>query len=185
MVSVGDILGGHWKIERFIGEGACAKVYSVAPNSSYLKASQNNGISDNFRENVDMVAKVISLGGEGKSKKAKDQNRICNTLNYEYMLYTGILFKFPLRPYLPPMFYGTDKTFGVRFLVMEKLDLDLAAFSKRKNITSNEIADLGLAILNGLQWIHQKGFLFIDVKPENFMLKEKKLFFIDCKIFSL
>ena len=66
------------------------------------------------------------------------------------------------------------------------MDRDLVALSRNtKEVNSSLIARLGLQILEGLQWIHQKGFLFIDVKPDNFMLKGDALKFVDCKSYTL
>jgi serine/threonine protein kinase len=42
------------------------------------------------------------------------------------------------------------------------------------------ISSIGVQILEGLHWIHSKGFLFVDVKPDNFMLKKDRLYFVDC-----
>jgi serine/threonine protein kinase len=65
---------------------------------------------------------------------------------------------------------------------MEQMERDLIALSNSpKEANSSNIARLGLQILDGLRWIHQKGYLFIDVKPDNFMLKGDFLYFVDCK----
>jgi serine/threonine protein kinase len=164
----GSVLGTHWKVQDFLGEGACAKVYSVH--------SLNNHIDYN------LVAKVIPLPiGNPKSKPYKEQQRICNTLYFEYTLYTGLLSTCQFCPKRPPKFYGEDTSHGVRYLVMEKMDKDLVALSNEANIALYKLGDIGLQLLEGLRWFHQKNFLFIDVKPDNFMLKGDKLHFVDCK----
>ena len=43
------------------------------------------------------------------------------------------------------------------------------------------IDTVGIELLKGLEWLHKKGFLFIDIKPQNFMLKGETVYFIDCK----
>lgn len=166
MLSKGSIIGSKWKVERQIGEGACAKVYSV------------NAVGSST--DYDVVAKVIPLA-KGKGKAQKELTRICNTLNYEYMLYTGLLIDFPLSPRRPPKFYGDDEALGIRYLVMERLDMDLVSFAKSSPPSTSTIASFGLQILEGLMWLHQKNFVFVDVKPENFMLKDKKIYYVDCK----
>ena len=167
-LSSGTVLGGRWQITSIIGEGACAQVYKVQPTQSTTIG-------------YDIVAKVVPFA-KGKSKADKQQERICNTLNYEYVMYNGLLSGFPHRPRTPDKFYGDCKTFNVRYLVMEQLDRDLIGLSKSpREVNSSVIARMGLQILEGLKWIHQKGFLFIDVKPDNFMLKGDTLYFVDCK----
>eukprot|EP01038_Epipyxis_sp_PR26KG_P012205 gene12205-16349_t len=170
MISKGTVLGSRWIVHDLVGEGACGKVYSVN-----LKDSTDSTIT------LDLVAKVIPLA-HGKGKKAKEQERICNTLNFEYMLYTGVLADFPYRPELPERYYGNDSNYGVRYLVMERLERDLLAFATHSSTSppdSSSIAFHGLQILDGLTWLHRRGYLFIDVKPENFMLKGNKLYFVD------
>jgi serine/threonine protein kinase len=82
-------------------------------------------------------------------------------------------------------YFGRDEVIGFVYLVMERLDQDLTAWatSTSTKLTSTAIANKGLALLDGLQWLHTKGFLFIDVKPENFMLRGDELVFIDCKYY--
>ena len=161
------VLGGRWEVTSVVGEGACAQVYTVRPTQSTV--------------GYELVAKVVPFTG-GSSTAHKQQDRICNTLNYEYMMYNGLLNGFPFCPRVPEKFYGDDKDLKVRYLVMERMDRDLDAVANSGTIpTSSYIAQLGLTILEGLKWIHQKNFLFIDVKPANFMLKGDKLYFVDCK----
>jgi serine/threonine protein kinase len=168
MLASGTVLGSKWSLVSQIGEGACAKVYSISDVKSSL--------------DYEVVAKVIPLA-KSKSKKDKEQERICNTLNYEYILYTGLLMDFPFAPRRPAKFFGDDLPSGVRYLVMERLDSDLVGHIKHNPVTPNSIATIGLQILEGLIWLHQKNFVFVDIKPENFMMKANKLYFVDCKLF--
>jgi serine/threonine protein kinase len=164
------VIGGRWKTVRLVGAGACAQVYSV---------TAANGPAVEY----DIVAKVVPYA-KGKGKIDKEQERICNTLNYEYMMYVGLLNGFPYVPRVPAKFYGNDDNNRLRYLVMEKLDRDLeSAANDSQMLTPNEIGGFGIQILDGLQWIHNKNYLFVDVKPANFMLKGSRLYFVDCKLF--
>lgn len=159
------VLGERWETVNVVGSGACAQVYKVR--------STTNAVD------YDLVAKVVPFA---KSKSDKVQDRICNTLNYEYMMYNGLLSGFPFCPRVPPRFYGDDNNLKVRYMVMEQMDRDLEAVSKETPSPSpSAIANFGLQILEGLKWIHQRNFIFVDVKPANFMLKKDKLYFVDCK----
>lgn len=153
-------------------------------SSVILKRKHYIVVSDSL-PGVNLVAKVIPKG-TGKGKKQKDQDRLCDTLHYEYLLYTGSLMQFPYLPQRPDNFYGTDDSVGVRYLVMERLETDLHSLSTRpQKLTPLEVATWGIQILSGLQFMHNIGFIFVDVKPENFMIKGKDLYFIDCKEFFL
>ena len=155
----------------------CGKVYSVeAVNASNV-------------ESFEMVAKCIPYG-EGLPKKlAKEQLRISNTLNHERnLLAPGLtLTQFQYRPRLPrSSYHGRDTTHGVVYLIMERLDCDLKGWMTRQPKPSiADIAIVGLQILDGLKWLHAKGWLFVDIKPDNFMLRGQEAIFVDCKIFEL
>lgn len=61
---------------------------------------------------------------------------------------------------------------GVRYLIMERMKCDLVQQCSDSGgcIAASAIAAYGLQILDGLEWMHRKGFGFVDVKPQNFML---------------
>lgn len=163
-INTGTIIANRWKIGKLLGEGACGKVYET------ILSTQSTKVID-----YSLVIKVIPKG-LGKGKKAIEQNKIANTLFYEYSLHVGVLQGFPYGPRLPERFYGDNET--IRYLVMEKFDRDLESFAKNSPSVS-DIANVGLDILKGLKWIHGKGYLFIDIKPQNFMQKNGKTYFVD------
>jgi serine/threonine protein kinase len=165
----GTILGNNWRIDALLGEGACAKVYSVKPTRGNLE--------------YEVVAKVIPTGNGSKSKKDKDQELLCNTLYFEHVLYTGLLVDFPFKAELPLYFSGVDTTLKMRYLVMEKFEYDLTHLAKLKP-SAAKVSSIGKQLLKGLRFLHSKGFLFIDVKPDNFMMKRDNAYFVDCKWFS-
>ena len=132
-----------------------------------------------------LVAKCIPFGKGLKGKAKQEAEKIANTLNRErQMLAPGLhLTEFPYRPRLPARdYFGRDEEAGFLYLIMERLDQDLTTWAtSTTKLTSTAIANKGLALLDGLKWLHTKGFLFVDVKPENFMLRGDELVFIDCK----
>lgn len=136
--------------------------------------------------NFQLVAKCIPFGKGLKGKAKQEAEKISNTLNRErQMLAPGLhLTEFPYRPRLPSRDYsGRDEAAGVVYLIMERLDQDLTTWAmSNTKLTSAAIAKKGLELLDGLQWLHTKGFLFVDVKPENFMFRGDELVFIDCTL---
>lgn len=166
-VGPGTVLAGKWELVRLLGEGSCGKVY-LARSTDKSKSLE-----------YEVVCKVIPTGSNLKGKASKEQDRLANTLNYEYLLYQGVLSGFPYAPRLPAKFYGLDMS--VRYLVMERLEMDLTEWSC-KFPAINEIAAVGIQLLKGLEWLHKKGYLFIDIKPQNFMMKNGSVYFVDCKL---
>jgi hypothetical protein len=95
-LSKGTIIGGCWKVEELIGEGACGRVYSVSPTTNQSKYDGSL-----------YVAKCIPDGSGLKGKALREQERICNTLNHERNLLAPgkLLHDFKYRPQLPPLNY--------------------------------------------------------------------------------
>jgi serine/threonine protein kinase len=164
---------GPWSVKRQIGEGAFARVYEV-------ESSSKSGSAVDYP----LVAKVIPLGS-GKGKKLKETTRIANTLNYEKDLYNGVLLNFKFKAKTPFRgFFGDDKELGMRYMVMERLGCDLTDFCTTVVGTPShqDVAVIGLQMLEGMELLHSKGFLFVDAKPQNFMLGNsdpKDLRFVD------
>lgn len=170
-----NILGGRWKIGNLLGEGAHGKVYTVSAANPDVKQ---------FQGDLELVVKCIPYGKNLPKKKAKEQEKISNTLNMERdLLAPGQLLQtFKYRPKVPmKYYYGKDENEGVLYLVMENIKGGTLGQLATKNPlpTPFSIATIGLQILDGLIWLHSKGWLFIDIKPENFMLRGEEIVFID------
>ena len=174
----GTVIGKKWTIADLVGAGACGQVYAVNASSS----SASSGKSSSPSSVCGWVAKVIALP-KGTGKSSKDQKRLCDTLFYEYTLFHGLLAEFPFRPAIPDIlsFHGTDETVGVRYMVMQRFERDLIGLARATpKPTIAQVSTIGLQLVDGLEWLHRKGLLFIDVKPDNFMLNaEQQLFFVD------
>jgi serine/threonine protein kinase len=175
-MTTGMTLPNKWTLGKLLGQGSCASVFEIFETKEY-------------------VAKLIPLavtttaGSEGKKVKgkvsAKEQTRIANTLYNEYMLLSGHLMKFSKAP-KRPMQGSYGECHGYRFLLLQRLDIDLIAFAKQKPSIS-AIVDVGIQLINGFEELHNLGVLFIDVKPDNFMInvsEGSKLYFIDFGIAS-
>lgn len=148
----GTVLGNKWRLGQRLGAGACADVFDV--ESITPAAATASGP-------VSYVAKCIALPtGNAKGAAYKERNRVCDTLFYEYTLYTnGVLYGFEYAPKIPPGAYGNDK--GHRYLIMEKLDFDLKQLASRSapRLTVARIAEIGLDVLAGLEFIHKKVYM--------------------------
>lgn len=174
-IKSGTIMSGRWCVGEKLGEGACAIVF---------EANESNRKDKNFNR---YVIKCIPLP-TGKGKSAASQAKIVNTLYYEHVLYRGVLLDFKYAPKLPPNAYGEDM--GYRYLVMQRLDSDLKTFAQTRLPSTQSIGLIGLNIIDGLRILHSKGHVFVDIKPDNFMIlkasdhaheftSDDKLFFVD------
>ena len=133
----GTVFARKWQIGDVIGEGACARVYSV------------KGLSDTVTNK--WVAKIIPTP-KGSGKVAKEQQRLIGTLFHERTLIVGHLMQFPFRPEVPDItnFSGVDEELGIRYMILERLDYDLTSFMKANVLSISQVAEIGLQILEGM-----------------------------------
>jgi len=82
----------------------------------------------------------------------------------------------------------TIKWFGMylntNYLVMNLLDISLFVYKKlNENIDKEKVMNIGIQMVNRIEFLHKKGLLHRDIKPENFVfgLNNKKdiLYLID------
>lgn len=166
-IGKGTKFGKKWTLGEKLGEGGCASVYALQETDPAIGS---------------LVIKCTKLP-TGKSKADKEQLKIANTLNYERMLYKGVLNDFKYCVKLPQQsYYGEENS--IRYLVMARMDYDLrhlATMSHRGGdkgghtaLSTQSLSLIGQQILEGLEILHSKGYLFVDVKPDNFMIRKNR-----------
>ena len=158
----GTIVNKKWEVNDLIGKGNFGEVYA-------LKSQKNIPYEICIK-----TAKIPK-----NPKKDVDQKRACDLIYYEYNIINTRLLDFPYKPKNPDKFYGEDKE--CRYIVMQRLTYNLKEyFEKTSNDRNILIMQYGNDILKGLEWLHSKGILCLDIKPENFMVDDNgKLFFVD------
>ena len=83
---------------------------------------------------------------------------------------------FSKAPSRPLNYYGEDH--GYRYIVLERLEYDLMKLAESP-VPISKISKIGIEILEGFQELHTKHYCFVDVKPDNFMIKKDKVYFVD------
>ncbi|OQR94175.1 casein kinase I [Achlya hypogyna] len=150
----------QWLLGDKLGSGACSDVYEVT-------LAKGNG------QRYAMKVSPIPVVAAGKKKRKKTHaDRSADALYAEHLLYVNTLGGHRGIPSLPPSgAYGEDK--GYRFLVLQRLGRTLEGVKQAHGrLPEAVVARVGLEILDIFQHIHSKRLLFVDVKPENFMLSE-------------
>ncbi|ETK71409.1 CK1/CK1 protein kinase, variant 1 [Phytophthora nicotianae CJ01A1] len=165
-----------WRLGKKLGSGACSDVYAVE--------SVNPLGSDAGRDFVMKLSPLPQLPAaklKNKKRKKTPAERNADALYAEHLLYKNHLRDQPGIPYVPMGGYGEDK--GYRYLVIERLGRTLeTVLMEQGPVPSATAARLGLEILETLQQMHVKNILYVDVKPENFMLdthRENKVYCVD------
>lgn len=83
-----------------------------------------------------------------------------------------------------PNFYESFENEDGNYMVMELLGENLKEKQKVHKFSLEEIGKIGVDILNTLQFIHECSYVYVDVKPENFLFgkfgkNKDKLYIVD------
>jgi tRNA A-37 threonylcarbamoyl transferase component Bud32 len=69
--------------------------------------------------------------------------------------------------------YDHSPEVKTRLFIEEKLDISLSQYIKDKKFSISEIKKIGSEYIKILQYIHANGFLHLDIKPPNLMMKKE------------
>ncbi|KAH7464870.1 Casein kinase 1-like protein 13 [Phytophthora ramorum] len=164
-----------WRLGEKLGSGACSDVYAV---ESVVSLGSDAGRQ--FVMKLSPLPQLPAAKLKNKKRKKTPAERNADALYAEHLLYKNLRDQTGI-PYVPLGAYGEDQ--GFRFLVIERLGRTLETVLREQGpVRSATAARLGQEILETLQQMHVKNILYVDVKPENFMLdtgKENKVYCVD------
>ncbi|KAF1329547.1 Leucine rich repeat protein, partial [Globisporangium splendens] len=130
---------------------------------------------------VSPIPEILPSKAKNKKRKKTSAERNADALYAEHLLYQSYLRDHPRVPKIPDGAYGEDK--GYRFLVLERLGRTLETVLQEEGpIPSATAARLGLELIDTLKHMHVNNIVYVDVKPENFMLdadRENKIYVVD------
>jgi serine/threonine protein kinase len=141
ILQIDKIIARRWKVIKFLNNGGCGSVYLV---------ENNNGEQYAMKVTIDNYS---------------------FTLSHEYNIYK-LLKGSSFIPKLPERAFGYDKN-GYTYLVMELLGKNLRQFRRQfdeKKVPLHLVKKIGYYIIDFLEYIHSKNYIYVDIKPENFML---------------
>ena len=145
-VNLCERIGNSFDIIREIGKGAFGRVLLV----------QDIATEKRYAMKV------------AKAKKEAD------LLFYEYTLLCHHLNNNASFPALLPVISQSyQRTTKGTYLVLEYFEETLKQRSLREELSEQQIKSYGLQILDIIEYIHRKRYLYIDIKPENFMFKSR------------
>ena len=155
----GTKLNNRWTIGQKIGEGSCGEVYTAEEVDPDIGS---------------LVIKICTIPKGKKTQSDRQQLKLLGTLDWERNLYLNRLREFKFSPALPLRCgYGSDH--GYRYIVLQKLDFDLTKLVQGGlSLPRGEVSRIGKELLLGLEMLHGLGLLFVDVKPDNFMVLQDR-----------
>jgi serine/threonine protein kinase len=137
------IIANKYKILEEIGKGAFGKVYK----------------GENIRTKELVAIKVEKVNGDIKS------------LKYETQIYQAITSGKKVNGFVQVKWFGliNDYYFMVLPLLGDTLGQFKRTYSNRANLPLKLVLSFGKEMIKRLQYIHEKGFIHRDVKPDNFL----------------
>lgn len=186
---------GPWKLGRKLGSGAFSSVYeaNLHPSSgSKLLSTETN----------EWVLKTAPVPAAKAKKSKNDQASAANLVSLENTIYRTMMqqhdfenrkLKPDLKKFLPipRMPSNSQAAFqyipgGWCFLAIERLGASLSEKIKacKGQVPGETALNVAAQLLRGLEFVHKFGFVFRDVKPDNFMLgrvegSENSLYLVD------
>ncbi len=163
-------LWGSWYIEKFVGQGSFGKVYKISKEEwgykyeSALKVMSIPSINQ-YRE------AVAALGNDEKLLRLYFEDAVKNIINEIIMLYK-------LRGNSNIVSYEDhivekheDKAAWDILIRMEYLT-PLNKFLEKKNVTTDDVINIGLGICTALELCSKKGIIHRDIKEENIFVSK-------------
>ena len=164
----GTILSRTWVVGPLLGSGACC-------SGVYACSKVSDAADDSFDQWVVKISPP--LDSVSRKTKRRSTNQIAaDALFYEYTIYNSHLTKFRgLRrvPDLPPYTargYGECKTSNVRYLVISRLN-GYCDWGAEANPTLANTFLIAIEALETLRLFHESHIVYVDVKPENIMVR--------------
>ena len=176
-------------INFFSGQMYCSRHYKMQEISMMKQEDLNCNAVDNSSENDAsfQIIKEIGNGAFGRVMLIQDtETKECyamkttqniakqeaDLLFYEYTLLSQHFVgsnHFPRL--LPRISRSYTRTESETCLILEYFEETLSQRRRRYTLSNEEIKSYGLQMLTIIEYIHSLHFLYIDIKPENFMFK--------------
>ncbi len=170
-IETGLVINQNWFLGTSIGKGGFGEIYSAAKFNEF-----GNYKDDDFN---------FAIKIEPKSN---------GPLFVEMHFYKRVIVekeieKFKLQKNIQnlglPKYYGSGLYNDYRYIVMERYDSNIDKLFRNGNLNSSTILQIGIQILNIVEYIHSKGYIHADIKGENILLKENDPYHIYLVDFGL
>ncbi|KAM8786220.1 serine/threonine-protein kinase VRK2 [Rhynchonycteris naso] len=155
-----DMEGKQWVLGKMIGSGGFGLIYLAFPTDKPDKDARHV-IKVEYQENGPLFSELKFY------QRAAKKECIKKWIEQKQLDYLGI-----------PLFYGSGLTEfqgrRYRFMVMERLGIDLQKISDQNGtFKKSTVLQLGIRMLDVLEYIHEKEYVHGDIKAANLLLGYK------------
>ncbi|KAG3267292.1 vaccinia related kinase 2, transcript variant X1 [Ictidomys tridecemlineatus] len=155
-----DVEGKQWVLGKMIGSGGFGLIYLAFPTNKPDRDAKHV-IKVEYQENGPLFSELKFY------QRAAKKDCIKKWIELKQLDYLGI-----------PLFYGTGLTEfqgrSYRFMVMERLGIDLQKISDQKGtFKKSTVLHLGIRMLDVLEYIHENEYVHGDIKAANLLLGYK------------
>lgn len=161
MLPIGSVLGGRYRIERYLASGGFGNTYEVTHThlgqKMALKEFFMTGVNHRARDHVSVFVSngVNTLDFTAQMDKFRREAQRLSQLHHPNIVHVTDLF---------------DAN-GTSYYVMDLiLGESLSARLKRGLLSENEARNVLTQLLNALDTVHNAGLTHLDIKPENIMV---------------
>lgn len=168
----GAVLNSKYQLGAALGEGACGAVYEV------LKVKSGKSTLTPFAAKVAVLPTSAASSNKKRKKTAEERN--ADLLSHEHVLYFNALssLRGNMVPDIPLPGSSGPSSMGefqynngrYRYVVMEKMQYPLSYLIPPMFQGKVLISDVFTRLIRLMQSMHGLHYVFVDVKPENFML---------------
>ncbi|CAD8185665.1 unnamed protein product [Paramecium pentaurelia] len=150
-------IGQNFELKKKLGSGAFGDIY----------------LGVNTKNNIEVAIKLEPISSQ------------CPQLRYEHEIYKRLLADNQSIDRGIPHVYYTSEEGGYTFMVMDLLGASLEEIfvSKKKKFSLKTVVMIGLQFLERIEFIHSKGIIHRDIKPDNFLIgkvnKQNKIYILD------
>ncbi|KAM4867565.1 serine/threonine-protein kinase VRK2 isoform 1-T3 [Thomomys bottae] len=157
---VDDTEGKQWVLGKMIGSGGFGLIYLAFPTNKPDKDARHV-IKVEYQENGPLFSELKFY------QRAAKKDCIKKWIEHKQLDYLGI-----------PVFYGSGLTEfkgrSYRFMVMERLGMDLQKISDKNGpFKKSTVLQLGIRMLDILEYIHENEYVHGDIKAANLLLGYK------------
>ncbi|XP_003467543.1 serine/threonine-protein kinase VRK2 [Cavia porcellus] len=155
-----DTEGKQWVLGKMIGSGGFGLIYLAFPTNK-KDGDARHVIKVEYQENGPLFSELKFY------QRAAKKDCIKKWIELKQLDYLGI-----------PLFYGSGitefKGRSYRFMVMERLGMDLQKISDQNGtFKKSAVLQLGLRMLDVLEYIHENEYVHGDIKAANLLLGYK------------